>query len=260
VDLIKHRKSFRGRFRREERHRINGRVRAPEVRLIGEDGKLIGLMSSFEAFNLAKDRGLDLVEIHEKSSPPICKIMDYGKWKFETKKKEKQNKKNQTKILIKEIQLRPRTDEGDIKIKLDKAREFLKQGHKVKINLRFFGREMAHKELGFNLLKKVETRLSDLAVPEMPAKMERRTLFTIVAPHTGGGSSSKKNSSHPGASNPKLETLKSSSHGTSHSKLGSKKNISKEEAQKSHQISHSPHHKVESSGFFSNKDEKISNN
>lgn len=165
-------------------------MRAPEVRLIGEDGKLIGLMSSFEALNHARDRGLDLVEIHEKSNPPVCKIMDYGKWKFETKKKEKQNKKNQTKILIKEIQLRTRTDEGDIKIKLDKARGFLNQGHKVKINLRFFGREMAHKELGFELLKQVESRLSDLAVPEMPAKMERRTLFTILAPQ--GGSGSKK--------------------------------------------------------------------
>ena len=157
---------------------------APQVRLIGEDGKLVGLMSSFEALSHARARGLDLVEIHEKSDPPICKVMDYGKWKFETKKKEKQNKKNQTKILIKEIQLRPRTHEGDIKIKLGKAREFLKQGNKVKINLRFFGREMAHKELGFDLLKKVEKRLSDLAYPEMPAKMERRTLFSILAPQS----------------------------------------------------------------------------
>ena len=181
---IKSRRNFRGRFKREDRHRINERVRAPEVRLIDEEGKLIGLMSAFEALNQARNRGLDLVEIHEKSNPPVCKIMDYGKWKFETKKKEKQSKKNQTKILIKEIQLRPRTDEGDIKIKLQKAIEFLNQGHKVKINLRFFGREMAHKELGFKLLKQVEERLSDLAVPEMPAKMERRTLFTILAPQS----------------------------------------------------------------------------
>ena len=143
-------------------------------------------MSSLSALNVAKDRGLDLVEIHDKSDPPICKVMDYGKWKFENKKKEKQNKKNQSKVLIKEIQMRPRTDEGDIKIKLEKAREFLKMGHKVKINLRFFGREMAHKELGFKLLKKVEDRLADTASPEMPAKMERRTLFTILTPLAGG--------------------------------------------------------------------------
>ena len=182
--LIKSRRYFRDRFRREEKHRINERVRAPEVRLIDEQGQLVGLMSSFSALKLAREKGLDLVEVHDKSTPPVCKIMDYGKWKFETKKKEKQNKKNQTKVLIKEIQFRPRTDEGDIKIKLEKAKEFLSQGHKVKLNLRFFGREMAHKELGFKLLKQVEDRLSDLAFPEMPAKMEKRILFTILAPHS----------------------------------------------------------------------------
>ena len=184
MPVIKPRRYFRDRFRREEKHRINERVKAPEVRLIDEQGQLVGLMSSFEALKKARDRGLDLVEVHDKSDPPVCKIMDYGKWKFETKKKEKQNKKNQTKILIKEIQFRPRTDEGDIKIKLAKAKEFLHQGHKVKLNLRFFGREMAHKELGFKLLKRVEERLSDLAFPEMPAKMEKRVLFTILAPHS----------------------------------------------------------------------------
>ena len=180
-------------------------MRAPKVRLIDEDGKLIGILSSYEALQEAQSRGLDLVEIHNKSDPPVCKIMDYGKWKFDNKKKEKQNKKNQNKILIKEIQMRTRTDEGDIKIKLQKAREFLSQGHKVKINLRFFGREMAHKELGFKLLNKVEQRLADVAEPEQAAKMERRTLFTIVAPLN---STSKK----PKASAPLKqadETLKS---------------------------------------------------
>ena len=139
-------------------------------------------MSSYEALAEARSRGLDLVEIHHKSDPSICKIMNYGKWKFETKKKEKQNKRNQNKVLIKEIQIRTRTDEGDIKIKLQKAREFLAQGHKVKINLRFFGREMAHKDLGFKLLKQLEQRLSDVAECETPAKMERRALFIIMAP------------------------------------------------------------------------------
>ena len=139
-------------------------------------------MSSYEALAEARSRGLDLVEIHQKSDPSICKIMNYGKWKFETKKKEKQNRRNQSKVLIKEIQIRTRTDEGDIKIKLQKAREFLAQGHKVKINLRFFGREMAHKDLGFELLKRLERRLSDVAECETPAKMERRALFTIISP------------------------------------------------------------------------------
>ena len=170
--------------------------------MIDEEGKLIGILSSFEALNEARGRGLDLVEIHAKSDPPICKIMDYGKWKFENKKKEKQNKKNQSKVLTKEIQMRPRTDEGDIKIKLAKAREFLAMGHKVKINLRFFGREMAHKELGFKLLKKVEERLADSASPEMPAKMERRTLFTILAPLGAGGKKQSKESVQPKTADP----------------------------------------------------------
>ena len=174
-----------------ERHRLNERVRAPQVRLIDESGKLIGLMSSYEALKEARSRSLDLVEVHSQSNPPVCKIMNYGKWKFETKKKEKQNKKNQTKVLLKEIQIRTRTDEGDIKIKLQKAREFLAQGHKVKVNLRFFGREMAHKELGFKLLKQVEERLSDIAELEKEAKMERRSLFTILAPLTVKSKKSK---------------------------------------------------------------------
>ena len=155
---------------------------------------LLALCPLFPALKQAREKGLDLVEVHDKSVPPVCKIMDYGKWKFENKKKEKQNKKNQTKVLIKEIQFRPRTDEGDIKIKLEKAKEFLNQGHKVKLNLRFFGREMAHKELGFKLLKQVEDRLSDLAFPEMPAKMEKRILFTILAPHNP---STKKKAQKP---------------------------------------------------------------
>lgn len=153
---------------------------------------------------MAREKGLDLVEISPHSSPPICKVMDYGKWKFENKKKERQSKKKQSKILLKEIQLRPRTGEGDINIKLEKARGFLSQGHKVKVNLRFHGREMAHKELGLKILKDVEKRLSDVASIEMPAKMERRTLFTIFAP--GIVKSSKKISLVQPRSQPVLET------------------------------------------------------
>ena len=195
---------FQDRRRREEKHRINSRVRVPEVRLIGSDGNVIGVMSSYEALKAAREQGLDLVEISPQSTPPICKIMDYGKWKFENKKKERQSKKNQSKVLIKEIQLRPRTGQGDINIKLEKARGFLSQGHKVKVNLRFHGREMAHKELGFNILKAVEKRLSDVASIEMPAKMERRTLFTIFAP--GITKASKKVSLIQAKSQPVLET------------------------------------------------------
>ena len=166
---------------------MNGRVQAPEVRVIGADGRMVGVMSSRQAQELAQDQGLDLVEISPSSRPPTCKIMDYGKWKFQTKKKEKQSRKNQVKIVIKEIQLRPRTNEGDVKIKLQKAREFLSNGCKVKVNLRFVGREIAHKELGFKILENVEKSLKDTACVEVPAKMERRSLFILLAPLQSGG-------------------------------------------------------------------------
>jgi len=189
---------------------LNEKVRAAQVRLIDENGKLIGLMSSYEALETARARDLDLVEIHSKSNPPICKIMNYGKWKFETKKKEKQNKKNQTKVLLKEIQIRTRTDEGDIKIKLQKAREFLAEGHKVKINLRFFGREMAHKELGFKLLKEVGNRLADVAELEKEPKMERRTLFTILAPSTAKSKDTAKMTSDKAVKSQNVEKAQNS--------------------------------------------------
>ena len=143
---------------------------------------MLGITSSREALAKAQEEGMDLVEIAPQSKPPTCKIMDYGKWKFESKKKEKQSRKSQVKIVVKEIQVRPRTGEGDINIKLQKAREFLKNGCKVKVNLRFTGREMAHKELGFKVLKDIEVKLADVASIEAPAILERRTLFTILNP------------------------------------------------------------------------------
>ncbi len=158
---------------------------------------MMGVMSLQDALTYAKDRSLDLVEMSSSSNPPTCKIMDYGKWKFDNKKKEKQNRKKQVKVLIKELQLRPRTDENDINIKLQKAREFLAQGHKVKINILFSGREMAHKELGFKLLQKVEEKISDVAFIETPAKMERRSLFTIFAANSSGVSGAKPSVSKP---------------------------------------------------------------
>ena len=175
-------------------------MRAPEVQVIGSDGRPAGVMSSFQALEMARDQGLDLVEISPSAHPPTCKIMDYGKWKFQTKKKQKQARKNQAKIVIKEIQLRPRTNEGDVNIKLAKAREFLAAGCKVKVNLRFVGREMAHKDLGFKILKNVEKSLSAVAVVEMPAKMERRNLFAIFASIPTG---SKKKKAPSDAAPPK---------------------------------------------------------
>lgn len=143
---------------------------------------MMGVFPARIALEKAQDAGMDLVEIAPQSKPPTCKIMDYGKWKFEAKKKEKESRKSQVKVITKEIQVRPSTGERDVDIKLQKAREFLNNGWKVKANLRFSGREIAHKELGFKLLKQIEEKLSDISIVETPATLERRTLFTILSP------------------------------------------------------------------------------
>lgn len=162
--------------------RINKEIVADEVRVIGDDGKMIGVMSPPDALKLAEDQGLDLIEIAPMAKPPTCRIMDYGKWKYEAQKKEKAAKKKQTIISIKEIQLRPRTDEHDLQVKLKHARKFLLAGDKVKVNLRFYGREMAHQDLGIQVLNDVSKRLEDIANVEAPPKKEGRQVFVLLAP------------------------------------------------------------------------------
>lgn len=143
---------------------------------------MVGVMSSREALSIAEGRGLDLIEIAPTASPPTCKIMDYGKYKYENKKKEKEAKKKQTVITIKEIQVRPRTDEHDIEVKVRNARRFLLEGDKVKVNLRFMGRELAHQEFGMKTLKKVQEMLMDVAMVETPPKLEGKQAFLLLAP------------------------------------------------------------------------------
>ena len=162
--------------------RVNREIRAPEVRVIDEDGTMLGVFNPMDALRMAEAKGLDLIEIAPTAKPPTCKIMDYGKYKYELKKKEHQARKNQTVITIKEIQLRPRTDQHDLDVKMRHARRFLLEGDKVKVNLRFYGREMAHQELGMQLLKKVTDSLQDIAMIEVPPKMEGRQLFVLLAP------------------------------------------------------------------------------
>ncbi len=162
--------------------RVNREIRAMEVRVIDEDGAMLGIFPPIEALRMAEAKGLDLIEIAPTAKPPTCKIMDYGKYKYETKKKEHQARKNQTVIVIKEIQLRPRTDDHDLNVKLKHARRFIMDGDKVKVNLRFSGREMAHQELGMDVLKRVAKALLDIALVETPPKMEGRQLFALFAP------------------------------------------------------------------------------
>jgi len=161
---------------------VNREIRAPEVRVIDEDGKMLGVFPPAEALRLAEGKGLDLIEIAPTAKPPTCKITDYGKYKYELKKKEHAARKNQQVITIKEIQLRPRTDQHDLDVKMKHARRFLLDGDKVKVNLRFYGREMAHQELGIALLDKVSKALLDIAMLETPPKMEGRQLFALFAP------------------------------------------------------------------------------
>ena len=155
---------------------------APQIRLISDDGQMLGVMTPREALAIAESKGLDLIEIAPTASPPTCKIMDYGKWKYEAKKKEKVAKKKQTVITVKEIQVRPRTDDHDLEVKMKHARRFILEGDKVKVNLRFSGREMAHQEFGLAVLKKFEANLNDVAIAETQPKLEGKQMFILLAP------------------------------------------------------------------------------
>lgn len=173
---------IRGKRPQKDKYRVNRDIQAPQVRVVDEEGNMLGVFSPDEALRLAEARGLDLIEIAPNAKPPTCRIMDYGKWKYENKKKQAATKKKQNVITVKEIQLRPRTDEHDLGVKLRHARRFLLDGDKVKVNLRFYGREMAHQEVGLELLKKVSGRLDDVATVEVPPKLEGRQLFVLFAP------------------------------------------------------------------------------
>ncbi|MDE0517994.1 MAG: translation initiation factor IF-3 [Bdellovibrionales bacterium] len=169
--------------KKEEKFRVNEKIIAEQVRVIDEEGDMMGVMPPSQAIPLAGDKGLDLVEIAPKATPPTCKIMDYGKWKFKLSKKEKISRKNQVKIIIKEIQLRPRTDVHDLQIKMKKATEFLLNGCKVKVHLRYSGREIAHKELGLQMLDKVKSILLPYSILETDTpQIEKRSVFLFFAP------------------------------------------------------------------------------
>lgn len=143
---------------------------------------MAGVMTVPEALRLAEDKGLDLIEIAPNATPPTCKIMDYGKYKYEEKKKAAASRKNQVIVTIKEIQMRPRTDQHDFETKMKHARRFILDGDKVKINLRFMGREMAHQEAGVAVIRKAIEFVKDISLVESPPKTEGKNLFTLIAP------------------------------------------------------------------------------
>jgi translation initiation factor IF-3 len=166
-----------------DRLRINNRIRAREVRLIDEEGAQVGVVSIREALSLAEERGLDLVEVAPNALPPVCRIMDYGKFRYEQTKKEREARKNQKQIDIKQIRLEPKTDDHDLDVKARQARKFLLGGDKVKFNLRFRGREIFHQDIGMSMLERISEELRDIAVIEQRPLMEGRVLSLMLAPN-----------------------------------------------------------------------------
>ena len=166
-----------------QKNRINEEITAKEVRLSGVEGQEPRIMSLREAQAIADELGVDLVEISPNAEPPVCKVMDYGKFIFEKAKLQKEQKKKQKQIQIKEIKFRPGTDEGDYQVKLRNLRKFLEAGDKAKITIRFRGREMAHQEIGIDLLNRVKGDLEDLGVVEsFPNRVEGRQMIMMMAP------------------------------------------------------------------------------
>ena len=161
---------------------INEQIRDKEIRLIGENGEQLGIMSAKEALKKAEEKNLDLVKIAPQAQPPVCKIMDYGKYRFEQTKKEKESKKNQRIIETKEIRLSLNIDTHDFDTKANQAMKFLKTGHKVKVSIRFRGREMAHPQIGEETMKKFAEVCSELSSVEKPAKLEGRQMLMFLAP------------------------------------------------------------------------------
>jgi len=165
-----------------KRVRRNEEIDASEVRVIGADGEQAGVMSLRRAIELARDSDLDLVEVAPTASPPVCRIMDFGKYLFEQNKKAQSAKRKQKQVHVKEIKFRPGTEEGDYRVKLRKLVEFLENGDKAKVTLRFRGREMAHQELGANLLARVRDDLEAVGTVEQMPQMEGRQMVMVMAP------------------------------------------------------------------------------
>ena len=161
---------------------MNDRIRSDEIRLIGAEGENVGVVTPAQAMAMAEEVGLDLVEISPNAAPPVCKIMDYGKYKYAQQKRESEARKKQKVIETKELKIRPGTGEHDYQVKIRNAQKFLKEGNRVKFSLRFKGREMEHSNLGIDMLKRVKTDLEELIRVEMEPKIEGRQAFLVVAP------------------------------------------------------------------------------
>jgi len=187
----------------ERSQRINREITAPEVRLVAENGDQLGIKPVMEALRLAEEANVDLVEIAPLANPPVCKLMDYGKFRYREQKKAHEAKLKQKQIQVKEIKFRPGTDEGDYKIKLNKLIQFLEEGDKAKVTLRFRGREMAHKEFGERLLERVRKDLDAVGLVEQFPKLEGRQMVMVLAPKKKGTPAPKEKVAKPPTEKPK---------------------------------------------------------
>ncbi len=179
------------RIAKPDEPRINEEIRVPQCRLIGVDGSQLGFFAIKDAQRVADDQGLDLVEIAPNANPPVCRVMNYGKYKYEQAIKAKAARKNQVKVDIKEMKFRPKIDVGDYETKKKHIMRFLGEGSKVKITIMFRGREMAHPELGLNMLEKLAADLKDVCTVEAPPKLEGRNMHMMVAPLRDSAKSGK---------------------------------------------------------------------
>ncbi|MBN1208350.1 MAG: translation initiation factor IF-3 [Myxococcaceae bacterium] len=177
--MIREQRSSRGGTRDQ---RTNRRIRAREVRVVGPDGGQLGVMPIEAALERARAEGLDLVEISPMAAPPVCKIMDYGKFKYEEKKKASESRRAQVTVQLKEVKLRPKTEEHDYEFKVRNMRRFLEEGNKAKVVIQFRGREITYRGQGTAILEDVANDLKDVAVVEQPARMEGRLMYMILAP------------------------------------------------------------------------------
>ncbi len=177
---------------KEKELSVNEEIRASEIRVVDADGSQLGIMKTQDARKLAFEKGLDLVEIAPGAEPPVCRIMDFGKFRFEKEKKKKEAKKKQQKIDIKEIQLSCRIDTHDFETKLNHARKFLTAGNKVKVSVRFKGREMNHTSIGLDIINKLGEACLDIGVIEKPAVLDGRQMIMFLAPKTASATKPKK--------------------------------------------------------------------
>ncbi|MBO9650027.1 MULTISPECIES: translation initiation factor IF-3 [Pseudacidovorax] len=185
--------AFRDRRQREERqHRLNREIMAPEVRLFGPENEALGVVSLSEALRLAGEHDVDLVEVVAAANPPVCRLIEYGKFKFLEQKKAAEAKSKQKVIEVKEVKFRPGTDDGDYNIKMRNIRRFLDDGDKCKITLRFRGREITHQELGLALLQRIRDELGDAIVVEQFPKLEGRQMIMMIAPGRKKGGAAPK--------------------------------------------------------------------